>query len=104
MYGVIGIDEHYVIPPGNVYSEIAGCRHSPVGCMLHYYPAISDSKLIADFAGIICGTVVDENHLDIPVGLPTDAMDTLLKERCCVEYRDYYSYFRHEPIEFVLKC
>ena len=84
---VVAVCESQIIPGGNPQTGIFRGSRAAVFLVDHPHAAVLCRVLVADFAGRVCGAVIDQNDLQIPIVLRQDAAYALGKVLRHIIYR-----------------
>ena len=87
---VVGVEEGDDLTTGQLQADVSGRRHPPVGP-----PAVVEAQTpgvegLEDLAGTVCGAVVDNDQLEVAVGLRHDAGDGPPDQLAPLESRDQH--------------
>ena len=85
---IIRIHKLKVFAVGFLHAKVAGGGNSAVVFVDHHNAAVNTGIALADGIADILAAIVEQNDLQIPVGLAADALNTAGNMVCCVVNRN----------------
>ena len=97
---VVAVDKDDEIAPGCVQPRVPSGGDAAVGLVDHPDPGIPGRPGVAEGRGIVRGAIVDQQELEVPLGLGQHTLDALVQKGLGLKDRDDHA----DPGPFVFFC